>query len=174
MYAVPYTLGFISRVGLVIVCCAAPLMTADRLSELEVILLRLETSAMNGQLQSNISFFIAKADVTFPPPIASVDLVPVVRPVVLLRAGVFGFEDTHVFFNDTDGVAIVAVERLGAAFGVAVVQFTTEDGTAHAESGGYTTVQGLLQFQPYVTRQVCNMKSYYVHSSDCVYLMFHF
>lgn len=135
---------------------AAPLMTVRSLSQLDVVELRLERTALSGALQSNLSFIIIKADLTPPPPIALADpSLEIVQPVVLLRAGVFGFRDLVVYANETDEEVTVWVDRVGSSFGVAVVQFSTVDGTARVDLGGYTPVEGVLQYEPYVTSLVC-------------------
>lgn len=131
-----------------------PLMTQDRLSQLDVVLRRLQQSATDGTLQSFLPFYIIRTDVTAPPPIASATGGPIVQPVILLRSGVFGFRETDVFVNDTDAEVTVWVDRIGSGFGVAVVQFSTSDGNAKASDGSYRTVAGVLQFLPYVTSLV--------------------
>jgi hypothetical protein len=131
-----------------------PLMTPDRISQLDVVLRRLQQSATDGTLQSFLPFYIIRTDVTAPPPIATATGGPVVQPVILLRSGVFGFRETEVFANETDGEVTVWVDRIGSGFGVAVVQFSTADSNAKASEGAYRTVAGVLQFLPYVTSLV--------------------
>ena len=146
-----------------------PLMTPVSVSLIAVVQQRMMDVTLAGNLtqfvvpdSSSTSgtsvLHILKVDLILPPAVAnaSVPLDQVVQyPPVLLRGGVFGFQDINLFTLKSAGNVSLVIERSVSAFGYIIVEFSTFDDVAISADGHYQQSHGFLQFAPFERSKVC-------------------